>query len=48
MIIFLTFCYIAVLAIVVKLGVVKLSLWWKLSPLAWMLLLLVVLFLPMQ
>ena len=40
--------YIAVLAVLVKLGVLKLTLWWKLSPLAWMLLLLIVLFLPMQ
>ena len=48
MIVFLTLCYIAVLAAAVKLGLISLSLWWKLSPLAWMLLLLVVLFLPMQ
>ena len=48
MIIFLTLCYIAVLAILVKLGLIRLSLWWKLSPLVWMLVLLLVLFLPMQ
>ena len=48
MIIFLTLCYIAVLAILIKTGVIKLTLWWKLSPLVWMLLLLIVLFLPMQ
>ena len=48
MIIFLTLCYIALLAILVKTGVIKLTLWWKLSPLVWMLLLLIVLFLPMQ
>jgi multidrug resistance efflux pump len=48
MIIFLTLCYIAVLAILVKLGLIRLSLWWKLSPLVWMLILLVILFLPMQ
>jgi len=48
MIVFLTLCYVAVLAILVKLGIVKLTLWWKLSPLVWMLLLLIVLFLPMQ
>ena len=48
MIIFLTLCYIAVLAVLVKLGVIKLTLWWKSSPLVWMLLLLMVLFLPMQ
>jgi multidrug resistance efflux pump len=48
MIIFLTLCYVAVLAIFVKLGVIKLTLWWKISPLVWMLVLLMVLFLPMQ
>lgn len=48
MIVFLTLCYIAVLAILIKLKVIKLNLWWKLSPLAWMLLLLIVLFIPMQ
>jgi multidrug resistance efflux pump len=48
MIVFLTLCYVAVLAILAKLGVIRLTLWWKLSPLAWMLLLLIVLFLPMQ
>jgi multidrug resistance efflux pump len=48
MIIFLTLCYIALLAILVKLGVIKLTFWWKISPLVWGLLLLLVLFLPMQ
>ncbi len=48
MIIFLTLCYIGLLAILIKAGVIKLTLWWKLSPLVWMLLLLIVLFLPMQ
>lgn len=48
MIVFLTICYCAVLALLVKLGVIKLNLWWKLSPLAWMLLLLILLFIPMQ
>lgn len=48
MIVFLTLCYVALLAVLVKLGVVKLNLWWKLSPLIWMLTLLFVLFLPMQ
>lgn len=48
MIVFLTLLYVGVLAIAIKVGLVKLTLWWKLSPLAWMLLLFVVLFLPMQ
>ncbi|MEM8679205.1 MAG: efflux RND transporter periplasmic adaptor subunit [Planctomycetota bacterium] len=48
MIVFLTLCYVGVLALLLKLGVIKLTLWWKLSPLVWMLLLFVVLFLPMQ
>jgi len=48
MIAFLTLCYVAVLAILVKLGVIRLNLWWKLSPLAWLLVLLIVLFIPMQ
>ena len=48
MIVFLTLCYVAVLALLVKLRVIRLNLWWKLSPLVWMVVLLVVLFIPMQ
>lgn len=48
MIIFLTLCYVALLAVLVKLKVVKLTAFWKLSPLLWMLLLLILLFIPMQ
>ena len=48
MIVFLTLCYIAALALALKLGFIKLTLWWKLSPLVWMLVLFVILFLPMQ
>ena len=48
MIVFLTLCYVAVLALLVKLKVIKLTLWWKISPVAWMLLLFLVLFIPMQ
>jgi multidrug resistance efflux pump len=48
MIVFLTLCYAAILAILVKLRVVPFNLWWKLSPLAWMLLLFAALFVPMQ
>ena len=48
MIVFLTLCYIAVLAILVKTGLVKLTTFWKISPVLWMLMLLVLLFIPMQ
>lgn len=48
MIVFLTLCYVAVLAILIKLKVIKLNTFWKLSPLLWMLLLFVILFIPMQ
>ncbi len=48
MIVFLTLLYIGALAILIKLKVIKLTLWWKLSPIAWTLLLLIVLFVPMQ
>ncbi len=48
MIVFLTVCYIAVVVLLIKLGLIKLNLWWKISPLIWMLTLLVVLFIPMQ
>ena len=45
---FLTLLYVAVLAILVKTKVITLNLWWKISPLVWMLILLIVLFIPMQ
>lgn len=48
MIVFLTLCYVGVLALLVKSGLIRLNLWWKLSPLVWLLLLLGVLFVPMQ
>ena len=48
MILFLTLLYVGVLALLIKFGVIRLTLWWKLSPLAWMVLLLMVLFVPMQ
>ena len=48
MISFLTLLYVGVLAILVKLKVIKLTLWWKLSPIVWLVFLLVVLFIPMQ
>jgi multidrug efflux pump subunit AcrA (membrane-fusion protein) len=48
MIIFLTLLYVGVLAVLVKIKLVPLNTFWKLSPVLWMLLLLVVLFIPMQ
>lgn len=48
MIVFLTLCYVAVLALLVRLRVVTLNRWWKISPLVWMIGLLIILFLPMQ
>jgi multidrug resistance efflux pump len=48
MIIFLTLCYVGVLALLVKLKVITLTLWWKISPAVWFVLLLIVLFIPMQ
>ena len=48
MILFLTLIYLAFLAILVKFKIVRFNLFWKLSPLLWMLMLTVVLFIPMQ
>ncbi len=48
MIAFLTLCYVAVLFILVKVKIIKLNLWWKISPLVWLVFLFFVLFLPMQ
>lgn len=48
MIVFLTLCYVLALALLVKTGLIRFTLFWKLSPLLWMLLLFIVLFLPMQ
>ena len=48
MIIFLTLCYCAFLAIMVKIGVIKLTSFWKASPLIWLTLLLIFLFIPMN
>lgn len=48
MILFMTLLYCAVLAVLVKLKLVPWNLAAKLSPLVWMMLLLVVLFIPMQ
>ena len=48
MIVFLTLCYVAVLFVLVKVGIIKLNTFWKISPLLWAVLLFIVLFLPMQ
>ena len=48
MILVLTLLYIAVLLLVLKLGWIKPTLFWKLSPLLWMVFLLFVLFFPLQ
>ena len=48
MIVFLTLLYVGLLAMLVKLRVVPLNTFWKLSPLLWALLLLMILFVPMQ
>ena len=48
MIVFLTLLYVGVLALLVKLKIVPLNTFWKFSPILWMLLLFIVLFVPMQ
>ena len=48
MIVFLTLVYVGALMLLVKLKVIKFTLFWKLSPLLWMLLLFIILFIPMQ
>jgi len=48
MIVFLSLVYVVVLVVLVKLRVIKLNLFWKLSPVLWMIALFFVLFVPMQ
>lgn len=48
MIAFLTLLYCAVLFGLVKAGVIRLTTFWKISPVLWLCLLLIVLFIPMQ
>ena len=48
MIVFLTVIYVVLLLLAFKLKLITPTLWWKLSPIAWMLFLLIVLFIPMQ
>ncbi len=48
MIIFLTLIYVVFLFLAVKIGIIKLNTFWKISPVLWMVLLFFVLFVPMQ
>ena len=48
MIVFLTVSYVVLLLLAFKLKIIKPTLWWKLSPIVWFLLLLICLFIPMQ
>jgi multidrug resistance efflux pump len=48
MIAFLTLIYVAVLFLAIKVGIIKLNTFWKISPVLWMVLLFFVLFVPMQ
>jgi multidrug resistance efflux pump len=48
MIVFMTLIYVAVLFLAVKIGIIKLTTFWKISPVLWMVLLFFVLFVPMQ
>lgn len=48
MIVFLTLIYVAVLFLALKLGLIRLNTFWKISPAIWMVLLFFVLFIPMQ
>jgi multidrug resistance efflux pump len=48
MIVFLTLIYVAILFLAVKIGIIRLNSFWKISPVLWMVLLFFVLFVPMQ
>ncbi|MCK5662218.1 MAG: HlyD family efflux transporter periplasmic adaptor subunit, partial [Thiotrichaceae bacterium] len=48
MIVFLTLLYVGVLFLLVKIKVIQLTLFWKLSPVLWAVLLFIVFFIPMQ
>lgn len=48
MIVFLTLVYVAALFLAIKVGIIKLNAFWKISPVLWMVLLFLVLFVPMQ
>jgi multidrug resistance efflux pump len=48
MIVFLTLIYVAFLFLAVKIGIIRMNSFWKMSPVLWMVLLFFVLFVPMQ
>ena len=48
MIVFLTLIYVAFLFLAIKIGIIRMNSFWKMSPLLWMVLLFLVLFVPMQ
>lgn len=48
MIVFLTLIYVAFLFLAVKIGIIRMNSFWKISPVLWMVLLFFVLFVPMQ
>lgn len=48
MIVFLTLIYIACLFLAIKIGIIKLNTFWRISPVLWMVFLTFVLFVPMQ
>ncbi len=48
MIVFLTLVYVAFLFLAIKIGIIKMNSFWKISPVLWMVLLFLVLFVPMQ
>ena len=48
MIVFLTLLYVGVLFLAVKIGLIKMNSFWKISPVLWMVLLFFVLFVPLQ
>ena len=48
MIVFLTLIYVLILSLLVKFKVLQLNLFWKLSPILWMLILFIFLFVPLQ
>lgn len=48
MIVFLTLIYVGILFLALKIGIIKMNTFWKISPVIWMVLLFLVLFVPMQ
>ena len=48
MIVFLTLIYVAILFLAVKVGIIRMNTFWKISPVLWMVALFFVLFVPMQ